>query len=69
MIDATGVYNFNAMLKHFIHMKKQIILSGVNDNVRAELEKHDIVNLVGKNNVCSSFDTALEIARNKAKVG
>lgn len=59
MIDATGIHNFNSMLHTFIHKRKHVMLSGVNESVFGELKRHGIVALLGEENVCATFDEAL----------
>ena len=59
MIDATGIHNFNSMLQNFIHKRKHVMLSGVNEDVFAALKRHGIVALLGEENICASFDEAL----------
>ncbi|MDR2927062.1 MAG: STAS domain-containing protein [Cytophagaceae bacterium] len=66
MIDATGIYNFKTMLSDFIHKQKQVILSGVNDDVHKELKRNEIDTLIGKENIYSSFDEAVaEVKKNR----
>lgn len=67
MIDATGIHNFNAMLGHFIHKRKRVLLSGVNETVLSELRRHGIVALVGKENIFSHFEEALAKAQRVSK--
>ncbi|MEI7595340.1 MAG: sulfate permease [Bacteroidota bacterium] len=58
-IDATGTYNFKEVIKTLQAKKVKIILSGVNPEVRAELEKSRIVFMIGKANIFDNFDAAL----------
>lgn len=67
MIDATGIHNFNALLGHFIHKRKRVMLSGVNETVMSELRRHGIVALVGKENIFTHFEEALEKAHRVGK--
>jgi SulP family sulfate permease len=41
---------------------REVILSGVHDNVEKSLQKSGIVKLVGKENVCSNIHLALQRA-------
>lgn len=59
LIDATGVYNFHAMLTDLLNLKKKVILSGVNRDVKIELENHGILTLLGRENIFSTFEEAL----------
>lgn len=62
LIDATGIYNFHAMLTNLISLKKRVILSGVNESVKTELERHGIFTMLGQENIYATFDEALEKA-------
>ncbi|MDA3882278.1 MAG: sulfate permease [Bacteroidales bacterium] len=62
-IDATGIYNLRSVIKNLKANGIIVIMSGVNSSVYEELEKNSIVDLVSKNNVLSSFDDALELAK------
>ena len=44
-----------------------IILSGVNDQVHAVLEKSGFYELLGKENICSNINEALEVAAKEVK--
>ena len=59
MVDATGLHNFDEMLTHFINKRKKVILSGVNNDVAKELKRSGIVNIVGNENIFSTFDEAV----------
>ena len=59
-IDSTGIHN----LTENIH----IILSGVNPQVHATLEKSGFYTLLGKENICSNINEALETARKELSV-
>ena len=63
MVDATGMHNFNSMLHTFLHKRKHIMLSGVNEDVYAELKRYGIVALLGEENVCATFDEVLAKVR------
>jgi len=67
-MDSTGAHN----LKNLIHSaqkdKVQILLSGVNENVHAVLDKNGIVELLGTANVCSNINEALARAEEIVKV-
>jgi sulfate permease, SulP family len=58
-IDSTGVHNFKEAIKVLKGSGKKIILSGVQPEVRKELDKARISFLVGKANIFDNFDAAL----------
>lgn len=58
-IDATGVHNFREAIKVLHSKNKRIILSGVQPNVRKELEKSEIAQRIGEENIFDNFDAAL----------
>ncbi len=62
-IDATGVHNFKEAIKSLKSGGKRIILSGVQPDVRKELDKSRISFLIGKANIFDNFDAALIKAR------
>lgn len=61
-VDATAIHNLRDVITELQHDGIKIILSGVNEQVYTELEKNRIVFLVGKHNVASTFDKALQIS-------
>ncbi len=62
-IDATGLNNLQNLCKNSRKEKIQVILSGVNDNVRASIEKSKIPDIVGEENICSNIHAAVERAK------
>lgn len=62
-IDSTGVHNLSNLCRMCHRMKIQVILSGVNDEVMNVLEKSGFDDLLGKDNICSHINVALERAR------
>lgn len=66
-VDSTGIHN----LKNLCIMSRkegiEIVLSGVNSNVRAVLERSGFNELIGKENICAHISTALE--RSKEIIG
>jgi len=58
-IDATGTQNFKAVIKTIQSNHTKILLSGVQPNVREELEKSGIAKLVGDEAIFDLFDNAL----------
>lgn len=66
-VDSTGIHN----LKNLCIMSRkegiEIVLSGVNSNVRAVLERSGSNELIGKENICDHISTALK--RSKEIIG
>lgn len=66
-VDSTGIHN----LKNLCIMSRkegiEIVLSGVNSNVRAVLEGSGFNELIGKENICDHISTALK--RSKEIIG
>ncbi|MDR1459719.1 MAG: sulfate permease [Bacteroidales bacterium] len=62
-IDATGVHNFRGAIKSLKTDEKLIILSGVQPDVRKELKKSGIADLIGESNIFDNFDIALANAK------
>lgn len=66
-VDSTGIHN----LKNLCIMSRkegiEIVLSGVNSNVRAVLERSGFNELIGKKNICDHISTALK--RSKEIIG
>ncbi|WP_352422024.1 sulfate permease [Proteiniphilum sp.] len=61
-IDSTGLNNLEILCRHSRKEKIQIILSGVKDSVRESIEKTDIPQIIGSENVCSNIHLAVERA-------
>lgn len=72
-IDSTGIHNLTTLCEMSQKENIHIILSGVNERVHAVLEKSSFYELLGKENICSNINEALEVATkeiaefNKAK--
>lgn len=62
-IDSTGLKNLEDLCKNSRKEKIQVILSGVNDQVRSSLYKSNIPSIIGDGNICSDIHLALERAR------
>ena len=58
-IDSTGIHNLEIFVKSSHREGRVVILSGVNADVRAALERAGICTLVGADNVCDHIDKAL----------
>lgn len=66
-IDSTGIHNLTTLCKMSQKENIHIILSGVNDQVHAVLEKSEFYELLGKENICSNINEALEVAAKEVK--
>lgn len=66
-IDSTGIHNLTTLCKISQKENIHIILSGVNDQVHAVLEKSGFYELLGKENICSNINEALEVAAKEVK--
>lgn len=60
-IDATGIHSFKETISELEKRKVKIILSGVQPDVKKDLEKSGIIDLIGHNMVCDNFQLAKEI--------
>jgi len=61
-IDVTGLYNFEEIIKYLKGRNISVILTGVVPEVRMELDKHNITEMVGAENIKTSFESGLERA-------
>ncbi|HHT30097.1 SulP family inorganic anion transporter [Petrimonas mucosa] len=61
-IDATGLNNLQNLCKKSKREKIQVILSGVNDDVRAKISNSSIPEIIGEENICSNIHLAVERA-------
>ena len=62
-IDATGLNNLEILCRNSKKEKIQIILSGVNSEVREKIERSEIPSLIGKENICSNILLAVNRAK------
>lgn len=62
-IDSSGIQTFRDVIRQIQTRKVKVILSGVNEEVRNELNNQRIDFLVGRNNIYSQFEDALEAAK------
>jgi len=67
-MDSTGAHNLKNLIKSAQKDKVQILLSGVNKNFHAVLEKNGIVELLSTENVCSNINEALARAEEIVKI-
>lgn len=61
-MDSTGLHNLESLCRLSMKEDIQIILSGVNDNVRKLLVKGEMDKRIGVENICSNISEALEKA-------
>ena len=66
-VDSTGIHNLTNLIEQSHRNGITIILSGVNNRVRAVLEKNGFNGLVGVNNICDNITDALVVAKHHLK--
>ena len=66
-IDSTGIHNLTILCQMSQKENIHIILSGVNPKVHAVLEHAGFYDLLGKENICSNINEALEVARKEVE--
>lgn len=62
-IDSTGMHNLQNLIEMSHNSGINVILSGVNDNVRTVLVKNKFDELLGADNICPNINVALEQAK------
>ena len=62
-IDATGLYNLKTMIKELQAKKIEVVLSGVRPGVLEELQKSDIVALIGEGRLAENIQMAMVIVK------
>ncbi|MGI6074304.1 MAG: SulP family inorganic anion transporter [Fermentimonas sp.] len=62
-IDSTGLNNLETLCKNSSKDKIQILLSGVNQSVMKKIERTEIPNIIGRENICSNIHQAVERAK------
>ena len=67
-IDSTGIHNLTILCEMSKKENIHIILSGVNPKVYGVLEKSGFCQLLGKENICSNINEALEVATKELAV-
>lgn len=67
-MDSTGLHNLESLLRLSQAEGIQLILSGVNNQVRAVLEKSGFDKKIGTENICSNINEAVEKAREAVKI-
>jgi SulP family sulfate permease len=58
-VDSTALHNFEETIKTLQNSNVKLLLSGVNTQVLEDLRKYKITNLIGEENILSSFERAL----------
>ena len=70
-VDATGIYRLKSLIKRFNEEKVRVILSGVNQEVRNELVRSKIFDVLDHDNlrynIESSISRAKEILKDKGR--
>lgn len=61
-IDATGIYRLKEMIKQFEAQKVTILLSGVNAQIKEDLEKADIYAVLSKANLLDNINDSINRA-------
>jgi SulP family sulfate permease len=59
-MDSTGIHNLEVLIEQSHKEGIQIVLSGVNTQVRTALEKAGFNKLIPTENICSNINVALE---------
>lgn len=62
-VDSTGLQNLKSSVKSLLASDTVVILSGVNEQVKADLEKNNIIALIGERNVYDTFECAVTGAK------
>ncbi|MDR0833051.1 MAG: sulfate permease [Candidatus Symbiothrix sp.] len=58
-MDSTGLHNLESLYRLSTQNKIQLVLSGVNENIRTMLEKSGFADKIGHDNICSHISEAL----------
>ncbi|MBN1768358.1 MAG: STAS domain-containing protein [Prolixibacteraceae bacterium] len=61
-MDSTGIQNFKSAIKNLCDAGILVKLSGVNSDVKSDLDKNGITALVGEKNIYDAFDKAVHDA-------
>ena len=62
-MDSTGLHNLESLYRLSDKEGVQLVLSGVNDNIKAMLNKSGLADKIGKENICSNINEALTKAK------
>ncbi|MDL2223657.1 STAS domain-containing protein, partial [Bacteroidales bacterium OttesenSCG-928-M11] len=58
-MDSTGLYNLESLYRLSDKEGIQLVLSGVNDNIKKMLYRNQLADQIGKENICSNINEAL----------
>lgn len=61
-IDSTGIHNFKEVIKDFRTRKVSVVLSGVRPEVRDELIRYGLADMIGLELICDNFGDAVKKA-------
>lgn len=59
-MDSTGLHNLESLYRLSDKEGIQLVLSGVNDKIKTMLDKTGLAGKIGKDNICSNINEALE---------
>jgi SulP family sulfate permease len=59
-MDSTGLHNLESLYRLSDKEGIQLVLSGVNDKIKTMLDKTGFADKIGKENICSNINEALE---------
>ncbi|MDR0683315.1 MAG: sulfate permease [Dysgonamonadaceae bacterium] len=59
-MDSTGLHNLESLYRLSDKEGIQLVLSGVNDKIKVMLDKSGLAGKIGKENICSNINEALE---------
>ncbi|GHT88181.1 sodium-independent anion transporter [Bacteroidia bacterium] len=62
-MDSTGLHNLESLYRLSNQEGIQLVLSGVNDKIKAMLDKSGFADKIGKDNICSNINEAMERAK------
>ncbi|MEE0990087.1 MAG: sodium-independent anion transporter, partial [Paludibacteraceae bacterium] len=65
-IDSTGIHNLEALCEQSAKEGIQVVLSGVNVNVRKTLQKAGFTKVISEEFICSNINEALKKAQTLA---
>jgi SulP family sulfate permease len=66
-IDSTGLHNLEILINSSHQEGILVVLSGVRDNVRADLHKAHIDKLIDPSHICDHISKAVKVANDMVK--
>lgn len=66
-IDSTGIHNFKEVIKDFRTRKVSVVLSGVRPEVRDELIRYGLADMIGLELICDNFGDAVKKANEESE--